>query len=52
MQMLFCKCTVECITNFIVFYLENNVYLTELIKGNSSNFFLIISNENLRYLEV
>ena len=52
MQMFFCKYTFECISNSIVFYLKNNIYLTEIKKGNSSNFFLIIVNENLLYLKI
>ena len=50
--MLFCKYTFECISNSIVFYLKSNIYLTEIKKENSSNFFLIIVNENLLYLKV
>ena len=50
--MLFCKYTFECISNSIVFYLKNNIYLTEIKKGNYSNFFLIIVNENLLYLKI
>ena len=52
MQMFFCKYTFECISNSIVFYLKNNIYLTEIKKENSSNFFLIIVNENLLYLKI
>ena len=50
--MLFCKYTFECISNSIVFYLKNNIYLTEIKKGNSSNFFFVIVNENLLYLKI
>ena len=52
MQILFCKYTFECISNSIVFYLKSNIYLTEIKKENSSNFFLIIVNENLLYLKI
>ena len=47
--MLFCKYIFEYISNSIVFY--SNIYLTEIKKENSSNFFLIIVNENLPYLK-
>ena len=47
--MLFCKYIFEYISNSIVFY--SNIYLTEIKKENSSNFFLIIVNENLTYLK-
>ena len=52
MQIRFCKYTFDCISNSIVFYLKHNIYLTEIKKENSSNFFLIIVNENLLYLEI
>ena len=51
MQMLFCKYTFECISNSIVFYLKKYIYLTEVKKENSRNFFLIIFNENILYLK-
>ena len=52
MQVLFCKYTFECISNSLVFYLKNSIYLTEIKKENSNNFFLIILNENLLYLKI
>ena len=52
--MLLCKYTFECISNSIVFYLKNIIYmyLTEIKLENSSNFFLIIVSENLFYLKI
>ena len=44
--MLFCKYTFECISN------SYYIYLTDIKKENSSNFFLIIVNENLLYLKI
>ena len=49
MQMLFCKYTFECISNSIVFYLKKQYISCWNKKENSSNFFLIILNENLLY---
>ena len=50
--MRFYKYTFECISNSIVYYLKNTIYLTEIEKENSSNFFLIIVNENLLHLKI
>ena len=51
--MFFWKYIFECISNSTVFYLKkHNMYLTEIKKENSSNFFLIIVNENLLYLKL
>ena len=50
--MLFCKYTFECISDYCILLKKLNIYLTEIKKGNSSNFFLIIVNENLLYLKI
>ena len=52
MQILFCKYTLECISNSIVFYLKSSIYLTEIKKEICSNLFLIIVNENTGLLRI
>ena len=47
--MLLCKYTFECISNSIVFYLKNIIYLIAIKKENSRNFFLIVVHQNLLY---
>ena len=51
MQTFFCKYTFNCISNSAVFSLKN-VYLNEIKKENSTNFFIINVNENLLYLKI
>ena len=49
--MLFCKYTFECISDSIVLLKKYDIYLTEMKKKNSSNFFRIIVNKTLLYLK-
>ena len=48
--MLFCKYTIECISNYIVFYMKQQTRSYWNKNDNSCNFFFITVNENLLYL--